>query len=43
MIRMPRKAVPFTPFEGEFRKNVVSLASNVEVHFKEGKAFAPEG
>ncbi|MFQ5842319.1 MAG: glycine/sarcosine/betaine reductase selenoprotein B family protein [Thermodesulfobacteriota bacterium] len=43
MVKMSRRAVPFTPFEGELKKSVVALVSNAGVHLKEGEPFDPEG
>ncbi|MBI2876097.1 MAG: hypothetical protein HYY20_04380 [Candidatus Tectomicrobia bacterium] len=43
MSRMSRRAVPYTPFEGELKKSVVALVSNAGVHLQEGEPFAPEG
>ena len=43
MVKMSRRAVPFTPFEGELKKSVVALVSNAGVHLKEGEPFDLEG
>ncbi len=40
---MARKCVPFTPFEGEFKRSVVALVSNAGVHPKGGEPFNTEG
>ena len=43
MAKMSRRAVPFTPFEGELKKSMVALVSNAGVHLKEGDPFDSEG
>lgn len=43
MNRMSRRAVPYTPFEGELKKSVVALVSNGGVHLREGEPFILEG